>query len=91
MVILDVDISSAHKTLGIRPNPSSVVVGDVRYAFVFGTEAGKAVKTFKRMWRELFQLAGLDYGRAKGLTWHTPSGTNVSLGTSKTPAIRLWT
>ena len=23
------------------------------------------------MWRELFKLAGLDYGRAKGLTWHT--------------------
>lgn len=23
------------------------------------------------VWRELFKLAGLDYGRAKGLTWHT--------------------
>lgn len=40
-------------------------------AYVFGTEAGASVKTFKRMWRELFKLAGLDYGRAKGLTWHT--------------------
>lgn len=40
-------------------------------AYVFGTEAGGAVKNFKRMWRELFKLAGLDYGRAKGLTWHT--------------------
>ena len=40
-------------------------------AYVFGTEDGLPVKTFKRMWRELFKLAGLDYGRAKGLTWHT--------------------
>ena len=32
---------------------------------MFGTEAGKPVKTFKRMWRELFKLAGLDYGRVK--------------------------
>ena len=40
-------------------------------AYVFGTESGKPVKSFKRMWRELFKLAGLDYGRAKGLTWHT--------------------
>jgi hypothetical protein len=36
-----------------------------------GTEAGKPVKNFKRMWRELFKLAGLDYGRKNGLTWHT--------------------
>jgi integrase len=34
-------------------------------AYVFGTEAGKPVKAFKRMWRELFKLAGLDYGRSK--------------------------
>ena len=40
-------------------------------AYVFGTESGKPVKAFKRMWRELFKLAGLDYGRSKGLTWHT--------------------
>jgi integrase len=40
-------------------------------AYVFGTESGKPVKSFKRMWRELFKLAELDYGRAKGLTWHT--------------------
>ena len=40
-------------------------------AYVFGTETGRPVKSFKRMWRELFKLAGLDYGRAKGLTWHT--------------------
>jgi hypothetical protein len=25
------------------------------------------VKNFKRMWRELFKLAGLDYGRKKGV------------------------
>lgn len=40
-------------------------------AYVFGTESGLPVKSFKRMWRELFTLAGLDHGRAKGLTWHT--------------------
>jgi integrase len=40
-------------------------------AYVFGTEDGRPVKNFKRMWRELFRLAGLDYGRSKGLTWHT--------------------
>src|SRR5438034_124254 len=32
---------------------------------------GRPIKNFKRMWRELFGLAGLDYGRSKGLTWHT--------------------
>jgi len=40
-------------------------------AYVFGTEGGRPIKNFKRMWRELFRLAGLDYGRSKGLTWHT--------------------
>ena len=40
-------------------------------AYVFGTEAGKPVKNFKRMWRELFELAGLTFGRKLGLTWHT--------------------
>lgn len=40
-------------------------------AYVFGTEDGRRQKDFRRMWRELFKLAGLDYGRAKGLTWHT--------------------
>ena len=40
-------------------------------ACVFGTEDGKSVKSFKAMWHELFKLAGLDFGRAKGLTWHT--------------------
>ena len=40
-------------------------------AYVFGTEDGKSMKSFKRMWQELFGLAGLDFGRSKGLTWHT--------------------
>ncbi len=40
-------------------------------AYVFGTEDGRRIKSFKKMWRELFKLAGLDYGRSKGLTWHT--------------------
>ena len=40
-------------------------------AYVFGTEDGQPVKGFKRLWRDLFKLAGLDYGRSKGLTWHT--------------------
>jgi hypothetical protein len=35
--------------------------------FVFGTEDGRRVKGFRRMWRELFTLAGLDWGRDKGL------------------------
>jgi Phage integrase family/CENP-B N-terminal DNA-binding domain len=40
-------------------------------AFLFGTEAGHQQKGFKRLWRELFTLAGLDFGRDKGLVWHT--------------------
>ena len=40
-------------------------------AFVFGTEDGRRVRGFRRMWRELFRLAGLDFGRDKGLIWHT--------------------
>lgn len=40
-------------------------------AYVFGTEDGRRVQDFKGLWRELFKLAGLDYGRSKGLTWHT--------------------
>jgi integrase len=40
-------------------------------AFVFGTEDGRRVQSFRRMWRELFRLAGIDFGRRKGLTWHT--------------------
>ena len=40
-------------------------------AFVFGTEAGRFVASFKKSWQALYTLAGLDWGRAKGLTWHT--------------------
>jgi integrase len=39
--------------------------------YVFGREDGRPIKSFKKAWRELFELAGLDYGRTKGLTWHT--------------------
>lgn len=38
---------------------------------MFGMEDGRPIKSFKKAWRELFKLAGLDYGRTKGLTWHT--------------------
>jgi len=47
-------------------------------AFVFGTQEGGPVKGFRRMWRELFRLAGLDFGRAKGLVWHTTRHEFVS-------------
>jgi len=40
-------------------------------AFIFGTEAGHSVKSFDKSWQALFTLAGLEWGRAKGLTWHT--------------------
>jgi integrase len=40
-------------------------------AYVFGTEDGRHQKDFRRMWRELFKLAGLKWGRDKGLVWHT--------------------
>lgn len=40
-------------------------------AYVFGTEDGRRVQDFKGLWRERFKLAELDYGRSKGLTWHT--------------------
>jgi hypothetical protein len=40
-------------------------------AFIFGTEAGRFVASFKKSWQALYTFAGLDWGRAKGLTWHT--------------------
>jgi integrase len=40
-------------------------------AYVFGTEDGRRQKDFRRMWRELFKLAGLKWGRDKGVVWHT--------------------
>jgi integrase len=52
-------------------------------AYVFGTQDGRPVKSFRRMWRELFQLAGLDVGRAKGLVWHTMRHEFVSRHATK--------
>jgi hypothetical protein len=40
-------------------------------AYIFGTEAGHYVASFKKSWQALFTLAGLEWGREKGLTWHT--------------------
>jgi hypothetical protein len=40
-------------------------------AYVFGTKEGQPQKGFRRMWEELFTLAGLDWGRDKGIVWHT--------------------
>jgi integrase len=40
-------------------------------AYVCGTEDGSRQKHFRRMWRELFRLAGLRWDRANGLVWHT--------------------
>jgi len=39
--------------------------------FLFGREDGSAVKSFDRSWNRLYDLAGLNWGRDKGLTWHT--------------------
>lgn len=40
-------------------------------AYVFGTEAGDYQASFRKQWAKLFRAAGLDYGRDKGLVWHT--------------------
>ena len=40
-------------------------------SYLFGTEDGRLVKGIKRAWRDLFALAKLDFGRDKGLVWHT--------------------
>lgn len=47
-------------------------------AYVFGTKDGKRVLGFRRMWTELFTLAGLDWGRDKGLVWHTARHEAIS-------------
>jgi integrase-like protein len=39
--------------------------------FIFGSEDGRQQQGFVRMWKKLFTLAGLDWGRDKGLVWHT--------------------
>jgi integrase len=59
------------RRFALRNNPPS-------RTFVFGTEAGHEEKGFRRMWRELFKLAGLDYGRDNGLVWHTTRHEFVS-------------
>jgi integrase len=46
-------------------------LGNDPNAYVFGTEDGRRQKDFRRMWRELFELAGLKWGRDKGVVWHT--------------------
>ena len=45
---------------------------------MFGAEDGRPIKSFKKMWRELFKLAKLDFGRKKGLVWHTTRHEFVS-------------
>jgi integrase len=47
-------------------------------AYVFGAEDGRQIKSFKKMWRELFKLAKLTFGRKKGLVWHTTRHEFVS-------------
>jgi len=39
--------------------------------YVFGREDGSRIKRFDKTWHRLFGLAGLDWGRKKGLVWHT--------------------
>ena len=39
--------------------------------YVFGTPEGRRQKDFHRSWQRLFKVAGLEYGRYKGLVWHT--------------------
>ena len=38
---------------------------------MFGKEDGSRQMHFDRSWHRLFALAGLDYGRDKGLVWHS--------------------
>ena len=42
------------------------------------------VRRFRRMWREVFRLAGIEFGRNKGLTWHTIRHEFVSRTIEKT-------
>ena len=39
--------------------------------YVFGKEDGSHAKSFDKSWQRLFDLAGLEHGRSKGLVWHT--------------------
>jgi integrase len=40
-------------------------------AYVFGTSNGFRQQDFHNVWHRLFRIAGLDFGRDKGLVWHT--------------------
>lgn len=47
-------------------------------AYVFGTTDGRRITGFRRMWTELFTSAGLDWGRHKGIVWHTTRHEGIS-------------
>jgi len=47
-------------------------------AYMFGTEEGRYQASFDKMWQALFELAGLDWGRDKGLVWYTTRSENIS-------------
>jgi len=47
-------------------------------AYVFGAENGTYQRDFRRQWTKLFRAAGLDYGRDKGLVWHTARHEYIS-------------
>lgn len=46
--------------------------------FIFGAEDGSYQASFRKMWQKLFTLAKLDYGRDKGLVWHTTRHEYIS-------------
>jgi|SRR5579872_527691 len=43
--------------------------------YIFGTEDGRCIKSFRKSWRALFTIVfhelGLEWGRKKGIVWHT--------------------
>jgi integrase len=40
-------------------------------AYIFGTESGHRQLNFRRMWHDLFDLAGIRWGRNEGVVWHS--------------------
>lgn len=54
--------------------------------FIFGTEDGRQAKGFRLLWRELYELAGLEPGRAHGLVWHTVRHEFISRLVERTDA-----
>ena len=54
-------------------------------AYVFGTDDGRRQKDFRRMWRELFKLAGLKWGRTWG-SCGTRCATSSARGRRRIPA-----